>query len=83
MTDSAPKSHGAWIIGILVVVLLVLHQDVWFWHDDTLVLGFLPIGLFWHLCLSIAACLTWWLATMIAWPAEDADEVTSDQEVTS
>ena len=24
-----------------------------------------------------------WLATMIAWPAEDADEVTSDQEVTS
>ena len=47
----------------LVLLLLVLHQDVWFWEDTTLVLGFLPVGLFFHACLSVAASVTWFLAT--------------------
>ena len=65
-------SPGPWIIGALVLLLLILHQDNWFWDDDTLVFGFLPIGLFWHACLSIAASLVWWLATHIAWPVDEA-----------
>jgi len=52
-------------------LLLILHQDNWFWTDDTLVFGFMPIGLFWHACLSIAASVTWFLATKIAWPIDD------------
>ena len=59
------------IIAGLVVLLLILHQDNWFWDDNTLLLGFLPIGLFWHACISIAASLTWFLATKIAWPVDD------------
>ncbi len=55
---------------ILVIILLVLHQDNWFWDDATLVFGFLPIGLFYHACLSIAASMVWFLATRIAWPHE-------------
>ncbi len=55
-------------VWILVVLLIILHQDFWFWTDDTLVLGFCPIGLAFHIFLSIAACLTWWLATKFAWP---------------
>jgi hypothetical protein len=65
------KSTGAWIIAGLVLVLLILHQDNWYWHDDTLIFGFMPIGLFWHACLSVAASLTWALATVIAWPVDD------------
>lgn len=63
-------SNGQKIIIGLVVLLLILHQDNWFWDDDTLLLGFLPIGLFWHACISIAATLTWALATKIAWPLD-------------
>ncbi|MEO1524111.1 MAG: DUF3311 domain-containing protein [Planctomycetota bacterium] len=81
MTNEKRTPRGMWIVAILVVLLLILHQDNWLWHDDTLVLGFLPIGLFWHLCLSVAACLTWWLATVIAWPGDD--DVQSEEEVAS
>jgi len=63
-----------WIIAGLVVFLLILHQDNWFWTDDTLVFGFMPIGLFWHACISIAASLTWALATKIAWPIDEEYE---------
>ncbi|QDT70095.1 hypothetical protein MalM25_30400 [Planctomycetes bacterium MalM25] len=54
----------------LVLLLLILHQDVWFWSDGTLVFGFMPIGLFFHACLSVAASVTWFLATKHCWPEE-------------
>ncbi len=53
----------------LVVLLLILHQDVWFWTDGTLVFGFMPVGLFYHACISVAAGVTWFLATKYLWPA--------------
>jgi hypothetical protein len=56
------------VITALVLLLLILHQDNWFWTDGTLVLGFLPIGLVWQAGISIAAACTWWLSTKIAWP---------------
>ena len=52
----------------LVLLLIVLHQDVWFWEDGTLLFGFLPIGIGYHVCISLAAAFTWWLATRYAWP---------------
>ena len=52
----------------LVLLLIVLHQDVWFWDDGTLLFGFLPIGIGYHVCISLAAAFTWWLATRYAWP---------------
>ena len=80
MTQNASSgsslSKGPLIIAGLVLLLLVLHQDNWFWTDDTLVFGFMPIGLFWHACISIAASATWWLATKIAWPLDDSEPVT-------
>lgn len=68
---SAAKSKGPLIITLLVVALLILHQDNWFWDDGTLVMGFIPIALFWHACISIGASATWFLATRIAWPIDD------------
>ena len=52
-----------------VVLLVILHQDNWFWEDDTLVFGFMPIGLLWHIGISICASILWYLATLFAWPA--------------
>lgn len=61
-----------YLIWGLVLVLIILHQDNWLWNDGTLVLGFIPIGLFYHACISVAASATWFLATKLAWP-EDLD----------
>ena len=58
----------------LVLLLFVLHQDVWFWDDKTLLFGFLPITLLYHACISVAAGATWFLATKFAWPAVLDDE---------
>ncbi len=68
------RRSGPTIIAVLVVLLLIAHQDNWFWHDETLVFGFMPIGLFYHACISLGATLTWWLATKIAWPVEIIEE---------
>jgi hypothetical protein len=51
-----------------IALLIVLHQDHWLWDDDTLVFGFLPIGLLWHMGISLGATLLWYLATLYAWP---------------
>mgnify|MGYP001814314139 CR=1 FL=1 len=56
-------------VWVLVVLLVVLHQDVWNWDDQTLVLGFMPITLFYHACLSMAAGVVWFLACQFAWPS--------------
>lgn len=57
----------------LLVLLAVLHQDFWWWNDPTPVLGFLPIGLAWHILLSVLSGVAWWLVTRHCWP-EDLEE---------
>jgi len=54
----------------LILVLVVLHQDVWNWDNDRLVLGFIPMTLAYHACISIAASAVWLLAATKAWPAD-------------
>ena len=70
-------------IGLVVVVVLlyVLHQDVWFWRTARpLVFGFLPVGLAYHGAYCLAAALLMWVLIRVAWPhhldlssAEDAE----------
>ena len=64
------------LLALATAVLYVLHQDIWFWRTARpLVLGFLPIGLFYHACFSVAASLL--LAALVrwAWPGHlDEDE---------
>ena len=61
-------------IWVLILLLLILHHDFWNWNDSTLVAGFLPIGMAYHIGISIAASVVWYLATIFAWP----DDVTVD-----
>jgi Protein of unknown function (DUF3311) len=55
----------------LILLLIVLHQDFWFRDDATIVCGFVPVGLAYHIGLSLAAAGVWFLATKYAWPVED------------
>ena len=52
----------------LIVLLMVLHQDFWFWSDGRLLFGFLPIGIGYHVGISLAAAVVWFLATKYACP---------------
>ena len=46
-----------------IILLALLHQDFWWWDDsDTLVFGFVPVGLAYHALLSLAAGMLWALA---------------------
>jgi hypothetical protein len=65
------------IMWLSFAALLVLHHDWWFWSDGRLLFGFLPIGLAYHMGISIAAGLLWGWASHFAWPPEldeDQDE---------
>ena len=77
---------------ISVTLLLLLHHDFWFWDRADLVGGVLPIGLAYHVGLSILITVTWIVLTLKCWPADlvvddsvgslkpsDADTATSEQ----
>ena len=66
----ASSRSGRLLVWGIVIALFVLHQDFWWWDNKTLLLGFMPIGLFYHAAFSIAAGLVWALAIKLAWPAE-------------
>lgn len=71
------------VITLLALLLFVLHQDFWNWHSTTMVFGFMPIGLFYHACFSVAAAALWLGAVKFAWPAETeawADQNDGDAE---
>ena len=61
-------SGSTQLVLIAAIVLFVLHQDVWFWDSETVLLGFLPVGLAYHAGYSLAAALLWLWAIRFAWP---------------
>lgn len=58
------------LLVLAVAALYALHQDLWLWRTARpLVFGFVPAGLFYHACFSVAASLVMWLLVTYAWPA--------------
>ena len=58
-----------WLAVTAVLVLYVLHQDLWFWREARpLVFGVLPIGLFYHVAFTIACAAVLWLLVNLVWP---------------
>ena len=62
------------VVWVLIVLLLIAHQDNFLWDNDTLVWGFMPIGLAYHAGISITASVVWFLATQFCWPAENKED---------
>ena len=50
-----------------LVLLYLLHNDLWLWNDASLVLG-IPVGLFYHMLYCIAAAGMMVLLVKFAWP---------------
>jgi hypothetical protein len=58
------------VAALLVATLYVLHQDTWFWSAARpLVLGFLPIGLFYHVAFTVACSILLLLLVRYRWPS--------------
>ena len=76
-------SDGSWQNGcnmnrvpwLILLLLVALHHDFWFWNDASLIGGWMPIGLAWHMALSIVAAAFWLFAVRTAWPVEDEPQV--------
>ena len=56
------------LIVTFFVLLFVLHQDFWWKDDPTLVLGFLPISLAYHIGWTLLVALGWFLVAKFFWP---------------
>ncbi len=69
------------LIWLLVAALLIAHQDYWNWTDRSLVFGFMPIGLFYHACLSLVAGVFWFLVCTFAWPKGLDEDFEVDSKV--
>lgn len=68
------------LIWLLVAALLIAHQDFWYWNDPQLVFGFIPIGLFYHACLSLTAGVFWFLVCTFAWPKDLEEDYESNAQ---
>ena len=59
------------LVVAFVVLLIVLHQDFWNWHTyQPLVFGFIPIGLAWHVGISLLAGVLSWMMVTYCWPSD-------------
>ncbi|HKO42470.1 MAG TPA: hypothetical protein VJU84_04225 [Pyrinomonadaceae bacterium] len=73
------------LLVVVVAILYILHQDIWFWRTarlsipslgiDWMPFGFMPIGLFYQACFSVAAAFVMWLLVKYAWPSHLEREV--------
>lgn len=68
------------IVAVTAVVMLVIHKDVWFWDDRTLVFGVVPVGLMYHGIFSVLCGVLWACAVKFAWPSEIERWATAEDE---
>jgi hypothetical protein len=60
-----------WWLTLLVIVLYALHQDFWFWRTaQPVVFGFFPVGLFYHVCYTLAVIGLMGVLVKFAWPSQ-------------
>ena len=60
------KTTLRWILYLLVVVLFILHNDFWFWGTSKIVLG-LPVGLLYHILFCFAASVLMFSIVKFVW----------------
>lgn len=61
------KAFPKWTLYLGLLVLYMLHNDLWLWNDPRLVAG-LPVGLLYHVGFCVAASVMMLLLVNNAWP---------------
>ena len=57
-----------WLLLLLTIVLIVVHQDWWNWDKVSAAFGFLPVGLWYHALYCVAASVLLALFVRFMWP---------------
>jgi hypothetical protein len=73
------KATRSRLLYAALVVLYLLHNDLWLWHDARLVFG-LPAGLAYHIAFAAATSIVLTLLVIYAWP-EHLDREAAPMEV--
>ena len=68
MPSGAMSTRGKLAWGFVLLVA-VLHVDLWLWDSTTIVLGFVPLTLGYQVGITVAAALGWALVMRYAWPS--------------
>ena len=63
------KTLPRWTLYLALILLYLLHNDLWFWNNPQLMLG-LPIGLLYHIGFCVAASILMTLLVNYAWPRQ-------------
>lgn len=63
------RSPTRYVVYVALLVVYLLHNDLWLWDDPSIVLG-LPVGLTYHVGYSLLAALMMFLLVRHAWPEE-------------
>ena len=53
----------------LMLLVTILHFDLWNWDTTEVVFGFMPVGLAWQAGISLAAAAVWALLMNVGWPS--------------
>ena len=62
------------VVVAIFLILFVLHQDVWYKDNASLVAGVVPIGLAYHMAFTVVAALFWLTVVRKAWPYGQEDD---------
>ena len=66
---------------LLIATVYLLHQDFWNWErTQPLVLGFLPVGLAYHVGYSLMASVAMAVLVRHCWPAQLEEEGRNDRK---
>lgn len=78
---SAPENGNKMnrTLWLMLLALIVLHHDFWFWTDSTLISGWLPIGLAYHIGLTLVAVAFWCFVVKTAWPTTPPDASSGEE----
>lgn len=63
------KTSWKWPLYAALLLLALLHNDLWLWNDGRLVLG-LPVGLVYHIAFCGVTAVVFLLIVRNAWPAD-------------
>ncbi len=76
MTESMRRK----VLYFFLVVLYLLHNDLWLWNNPRLVAG-IPVGLLYHIGFCVAVTLLMYGLVHQAWPRHLATERGGDDPV--
>ena len=68
------------ILYFILVLLYVLHNDLWLWNDPSLLAG-LPVGLVYHITFCVAVSLLMQGLVSYAWPSQVSNDPVDEDPI--